>query len=52
MAKWLFRQSSPNLPYITPIIEKLHWLPVKSRIKYKILLLTYKSLHVLAPQCP
>ncbi|KAG1928623.1 hypothetical protein F2P79_023546, partial [Pimephales promelas] len=36
--------------HITPILTKLHWLPVKSRIKYKILLLTYKSLHGLAPQ--
>jgi hypothetical protein len=29
---------------------QLHWLPVKSRIKFKILLLTYKSLHALAPR--
>ncbi|KAG1960363.1 hypothetical protein F2P79_006255 [Pimephales promelas] len=36
--------------HITPIMKKLHWLPVKSRIKYKILLLTYKSLHGLVPQ--
>ncbi|XP_032387662.1 uncharacterized protein LOC116699262 [Etheostoma spectabile] len=36
--------------HITPILKKLHWLPIKSRIKYKILLLTYKSLHGLAPQ--
>ena len=35
--------------HITPILMQLHWLPVKSRIKFKILLLTYKSLHALAP---
>ena len=29
----------------------LHWLPVKSCITYKILLLTYKALHSIAPQC-
>ncbi|XP_010783025.1 ryanodine receptor 2-like [Notothenia coriiceps] len=32
-----------------PLIHQ-HWLPVKSRIQYKTLLLTYKSLHTLAPQ--
>ncbi|XP_075342899.1 olfactory receptor 8G17-like [Odontesthes bonariensis] len=36
--------------HITPTLKHLHWLPVKSRITYKILLLTYKSLHTLAPQ--
>ena len=36
--------------HITPILARLHWLPVKSRITFKILLLTYKSHHGLAPQ--
>ncbi|XP_041958625.1 uncharacterized protein LOC121717966 [Alosa sapidissima] len=36
--------------HITPILKKLHWLPIKQRISYKILLLTYKSLHSLAPK--
>ncbi|XP_017330014.2 heterogeneous nuclear ribonucleoprotein A0a isoform X1 [Ictalurus punctatus] len=36
--------------HITPILSILHWLPVKSRINYKILLLTYKALNGLAPQ--
>ena len=31
--------------HITPILKQLHWLPVYSRIKYKILLLTFKALH-------
>ena len=35
--------------HISPILRELHWLPIKSRIMYKILLLTYKSLHGLAP---
>ena len=35
--------------HITPVFQKLHWLPVKSRIIYKILLLTYKALNGLAP---
>ena len=31
--------------HITPVLHKLHWLPVKQRIKYKILLLTHKCIH-------
>ena len=30
-------------------LRELHWLPVKSRIKYKILLLTYQCLQGTAP---
>ena len=35
--------------HITPILNKLHWLPVRSRIVYKLMLLTYKALHDAAP---
>ena len=35
--------------HITPILIQLHWLPVADRIKFKILLITYKSLNNLAP---
>ncbi len=33
----------------TPILQSLHWLPIKFRITYKILLLAYKDLNGLAP---
>ena len=33
----------------TPLLYKLHWLPVEQRICYKILLLTHKSLYGKAP---
>lgn len=36
----------PNVPNV---LKDLHWLPVRLRINFKILLLTYKSLHGLAP---
>ncbi|XP_062849601.1 uncharacterized protein LOC134311857, partial [Trichomycterus rosablanca] len=36
--------------HISPVLSSLHWMPVKFRIDYKILLLTYKALHGLAPQ--
>ena len=35
---------------ITSILKELHWLPVKKRIEYKIVLLPFKALHGLAPQ--
>ena len=34
---------------ITPYLKKLHILPVRYRMKYKVALLVYKSLHDLAP---
>ncbi|XP_047193774.1 uncharacterized protein LOC118286550 [Scophthalmus maximus] len=35
--------------HISPVLESLHWLPVKFRIEFKILLLTYKALNNQAP---
>ena len=35
--------------HITPVLRKLHWLPVEKRISYKVLLMSFKSLHGLAP---
>jgi hypothetical protein len=31
--------------HITPILEELHWLPVSSRIQYKVLLIAHKILY-------
>ncbi len=33
-------------------IIELHWLPVEKQIVFKILLLTFKCLHGLAPSYP
>ncbi len=35
---------------ISPVLSTLHWLPVKHRLDFKILLMTYKALNGLAPQ--
>ena len=35
--------------HITPILHELHWLPIKVRIQYKILSLTFLSLQGLGP---
>ena len=40
----------PRRSHITPVLRTLHWLPVKDRSVYKILLLAYKAQHDLAPQ--
>ena len=35
--------------HTTPILKKLHWLPVRYRIIFKILVLTYQAYHGVAP---
>ena len=40
---------TPSTQHITPVLKQLHWLLVLLRINYKILLLTFKALHTLAP---
>ena len=35
--------------HITPILKDLHWLPVRERINFKLLLLTWKAINGLAP---
>ena len=35
--------------HITPVLEHLHWLPVKYRIEHNVLTHTYKALHNEAP---
>ena len=42
-------QQSVIYHHITPVVQQLHWLPARKRILFKILLLTYKALHGLAP---
>ena len=35
--------------HITPVLKKLHWLPIKQRVTYKIALLTYKIFAIKQP---
>ncbi len=39
----------PKFDHITGVMIELHWLPVADRIRYKVLLLTFKALHGMAP---
>jgi len=36
--------------HITPVLRKLHWLPVRQRIDFKLAVLVYKVLHGQLPQ--
>ena len=40
----------PKFDHITPTLMRLHWLPLKQRVIFKIVLLVYKALHGLAPK--
>ena len=35
--------------HITPVLQRLHWLPIKFRIQFKVILLTWKAFHDKAP---
>ena len=34
---------------VTPLIYEIHWLPIRCRVEFKILLITFKILNFLAP---
>ena len=40
----------PKFVHISPLLKELHWLPVKFRIEFKILSLTFQVIHGSAPQ--
>ena len=44
-----FLEVSPRFCHVTPLLFHLHWLPISYRIKFKILLLTFKCLYGQAP---
>ena len=39
----------PHFSHITPLMYELHWLPLKQRIHFKILLFAFKAIHGIAP---
>ena len=46
-ARLIYPSSKYN--HVTPLLINLHWLPVQERIKFKILIITFKALHGQAP---
>ena len=41
--------SAPRFCQITPVLCQLHWLPISVRIKFKVILITFKAIHGLVP---
>ena len=46
-ARLIFKQ--PKFCHITPFLSQLQWLPIKYRTEYKILPMTFKAIHGIAP---
>ena len=46
-ARLIFEES--KYCHVTPLLKSLHWLPVKYRIVFIVLLITFKAIHGLAP---
>ena len=46
-ARLVFR--APRYCRITPLLYELHWLPVRQRISFKILLFVFKAIYGFAP---
>ena len=46
-ARLIFEES--KYCHVTLLLKSLHWLPVKHRIIFKVLLITFKAIHGLAP---
>ena len=40
---------SPRRNHITPVLRELHWLRISDRIIFKVLILTHKAFHGVAP---
>ena len=49
LCKYRLVIGAPRFCHVTPLLFNLHWLPISYRIKFKILLLTFKCLYGLAP---
>ena len=39
----------PRRDHVTPLLKELHWLPVKYRFQFKVLVITWKILHETSP---
>ena len=39
----------PRFAHVTPLLRELHWLPIRQRIKCKMLMIVYKALNGQAP---
>ena len=40
---------APKFCHTSPILQELHWLPIRDRIKFKVILITFKAIKGAAP---
>ncbi|KAI5622551.1 hypothetical protein C0J50_18152, partial [Silurus asotus] len=45
----LLLSNTSKCSHITPVLHSLHWLPVRFRVMYKVLLFVFKAINGLAP---
>ena len=45
-----FETGAHKFDHISPLLVKLHWLPISYRVVFKLLLLVFKALNGLSPQ--
>ena len=43
--------SAPRHHHSTPLLEKLHWLPISERIKYKVTCMCFNVINGSGPAC-
>ena len=46
-ARLIFEQR--KFCHVTPVLSQLHWLTIKNGIEFKMLLMTFKAIHGMAP---
>ena len=49
-ARTLLGIKKSSRKHMSPVLRDIHWLPVRRRIEFKILLVTYKALHGVGPE--
>ena len=47
-AAWL-TTGTAKFSHITPVLRTFHWLPIKQRVQFKMLILVFKTINGLAP---
>ena len=47
MARLVYQ--APRFCHTSPILQELHWLPIRDRIKFKVILITFKAIKGAAP---
>ena len=40
---------APRYSHVTTLLRELHWLPIRQRVKFKIILFAFKAIHGFAP---